>query len=119
MPIYGYGIMSAPWTIENELKKETLVKLRKIIRSAKSSFDHSNDQVFCSSIKDNVDMIEPYIASYDMSKTNMSVALYQSYMESLVQEANFILSKKNKFNNYKFDIMGNWQIGKIIIMKKK
>lgn len=119
MPIYGYGVTKAPWTIETEMKKKKLIKLKKIIIQARESFAYSHDQVFCNSIKCNLNLDELYIASYDMSKTNMPVGNYQVELESLIQEANFILSKDNSFKNHKFDIIGNWTMGKIIIMVKK
>lgn len=118
MPIYGFGVSGAPWTRCVEMKKETLAKFIEIFNKAKKPYQVKNP-AFYSSIKNNTQLVELYIASYDISKSNIPVGLYDNYLETLIQEANLLLSSKKKYNNYKFDIMGNWEMGKVILMEKK
>lgn len=118
MPLYGYGLLRAPWVLEDVIKRKDLVELIKVLRSAKRSFTYSQDKVFLSSINDNLKVEESYISSYDNSKTNLPVSTYQLRLEDLIYEANKLLIKSKKFPNYKFDIMGSWTIGRIIIMKR-
>ena len=119
MPIYGYGLVGAPWVRETKIEIKKFYKLVKIINQAKQSFDYSNDEVFCRSIKVNQsDENYSYIAVYDKSKTGIDESTYIFRLEVLINEANLILSKNKKFENYKFDIMGYWTVGQIIIMKK-
>ena len=118
MPIYGYGVLGAPWTLCKGLNIKKLVKFIHIVKnSAKSEF--KLNQVFLNSIKYNEEFKECYIASYDISKTNIEVARYQEYIEKIISLSNQVLLKNTKYDKYKFDIAGNWTIGKIVIMEKK
>lgn len=111
MPIYGYGTNGAPWIRVTEMSSVKLAKMMKKVKDAEKEFKF--DEVFLHSIIYNKDFDEVYIAKYDFSKTGMDIYTYQKQIEKLI----FIASKKAGAN-YKFDIMGTFSIGKIIIMTK-
>lgn len=120
MPIYTNKFIGKnPWTVVKSLDKKTLIKLRKILKDAKVTFQYRNEFNFLNSVKDNEEMESLYIASYDIRDTNIELYRYQTYLESLIKECNYILSSKYKFKNYRYDILGNWDYGKIIILEKK
>lgn len=116
MPIYGYGVLGAPWELETNMNIKTLSKLISIFKKELESIS-KQDPIFRKTIQLNILMDEVYIAKYDYSRSNINEYQYMQSLETLVNNANIAL--KNSFKNYKFDIMGNWTIGKIIIMKKK
>ena len=118
MPIYASGLISAPWSVCKEIKRDKFIKMRKVFIQARHAFKYYNDTVFLSSIESNNKMEECFIASYDYSKTGMSLEVYYTRMEELIAECNRTLIKK-KVTNYKFDIVGSWSIGKIVLMEKK
>lgn len=117
MPIYGYGVTKAPWIFCKTLTVKKLIKFINIFKSVETEF--KLDPVFLKSITYNSELKGPFIASYDLSKTNINAYIYQTNIEKLVSNANKILSKNRSYDNYKFDIMGTWTIGKIIVMEKK
>lgn len=121
MPIYygSGGLMEPPpWSIDNDLSIKELSKYKDILVKAKKQFQYSHDNVFCNSIKLNHKYKKKFIAEFDMGSTNMQIGAYQMYLEYLIAEANRILRKKNK-NNVRFDVIGSYTSGYIIIMKKK
>lgn len=114
MPIYGnYGVNNAPWVKINEMATSELAKLMMIFKKAEKKY--SFDDVFLKSIIYNDKMKQVYIATYDISKTNMNEFTYRTQLEGLIKYANEMIIKKK---NIKFDIMGTWVTGKIIIMTK-
>lgn len=120
MPIYyGSGglLEPPPWSIDNDLSIKDLSKYKEILADAKRQFPHNHDGVFCSSVKLNQKYKKKFIAEFDMRTTNMQVGAYQMYLENLISTANQILKKKNK-NNVRFDIIGSYTSGYIIIMRK-
>ena len=117
MPIYGYGTNGAPWTICKQISIKLFYKLS--IEFKKVRIDNNLNQVFINSVIAEANESDLSVATYDYSKTNMDVYTYQSNLEQLINEANKKISKNKKYDNYKFDIMGNWTIGKVIIMQKK
>ena len=119
MPIYGNSISGDAWYIYKNITAKEFIDFAKIIIEAQHNFVYKHDEILLKSIKINTKLNNFTLASYDISKTNMDIATYQTKIEELIKEANRILSKKHKYNNYKFDITGSWNIGKIIIMKKK
>lgn len=119
MPIYGYGTNGAPWSLAKSIKPVDYYKLRNIFKKAKRSFQYSKSEMFVNNIKTFSEYNNNVIAEYDSSKLGIEVAQYQYMLEKLIDEANRLLGESSKCPSYKFDIMGNWTIGKVIIMEKK
>lgn len=117
MPIYGYGLISTPWVLCNEMSKLKLNKMMKLFKDVE--LHCGMQESFRHSIIYNIDPKICYIADYDSTKTNMDEFAYQKSMEDLINMANKELFKNRKFENYKFDVMGSFTIGKIVIMEKK
>lgn len=118
MPIYGFGTIGAPWKIAEKVLPKNYYKLRDIFKKAKKSFEYSNADIFIKNIQVYSDYNNCTIATYDSSKLGIEVSQYQIMLEKLINEANNILNNYSNFKNYKFDIIGNWTIGKVIIMEK-
>ena len=132
MPIYGYGLMGGdPWVLCKKMELGRLLKLIEIFRDELHE-QFKLDSVFINSIQVNTNPQKCFIADFDISKTNINIYTYQKNMEKVIMACNKILidekslklkiaNKKIKydFSNYKFDIMGSWTTGKVIIMQKK
>ena len=118
MPVYGYGVLGAPWTLCKNLDVKILIKFINIVKKVALE-EFKTDEVFRNSIIYNSKLESCFIASYDMSKTNIELYYYQERVEKVIKKSNEILSKNKKYDKYKFDICGNWNIGKIVIMEKK
>lgn len=116
MPIYGYGLIGAPWVFCDTITKKKYMDIINCLKSVMN--DDKFHPSFIHSIKLSNDDTT-FLASYDISKTNIDAAYYQEYMDKLIAEANTKLNAKKKYNNYKIDITGSFTIGKIIIMEKK
>ena len=74
--------------------------------------------------------IEPYniidlcynLASYDIKRTSLDDKTFIQCLEQLLIECNIRLDKSKfsrKKNKFRFDIMGNWTKGEIVILIKK
>lgn len=118
MPIYGFGTITAPWSLAKAVKPKDYYKLRDIFKRAKKTFEYSNAELFIRNIKTCSEYNNNIIASYDSSKLGIDIAQYQIMLEKLVGYANKLLGESKRFEKYKFDIMGNWTVGNIIIMEK-
>lgn len=114
MPIYGYGIIKAPWEIVNKMNITSLTKFIKIF-SSEMNIMRKKNPIFIRSINLNIRMDETFIATYDYSKIGYTEYQYQSDMEALIEAAN----KRINNPNYKFDITGSFTSGKVILMHKK
>lgn len=121
MPIYGYGTIGAPWSLAKDVLPKNYYKLRDIFKKARKTFQYHNSDLFIKNIEICSEYNGNIIGTYDSSKLGIEASQYQLMLESLVLEANRILgeSKNEKLAKYKFDIVGNWTIGKIVIMEKK
>ena len=120
MPVYGNYLLAPPYSLVKNIDIKTFKELQKVFNYAKLTFTHHTDELFCKSIKINNNIDKPIIATYDVGNTMMAVPTYTEELEVLIKDANKQLKKynKGKYNNYKFDITGNWTTGGIIIMKK-
>lgn len=119
MPIYGFGTITAPWSLAKTIKPKDFYKLRDTLKKAKKSFQYSNSELFVKNIKTFSEYNNNVIAEYDSSKLGIETAQYQIMLEKLIDEANRLLGENTKLDKYKLDIMGNWTIGKVIVMEKK
>lgn len=117
MPIYTDKLN--PWKVAQKLTYKDLIKFQGILEKAKKEFFYKDDYTFCKSIQTNYKLDAVYVASYDYSKTGITLESYIIRLQYLINEANRQLSRITKYNNYKFDIIGSWTIGKIIMMEKK
>ena len=125
MPIYGYHLIAEPWVLENQLRVKDLLKLQKYLKAALDK-EFPDDVNFRTSIRmqraNSDGEYYSYIASFDYSKSNIDQRYYTQKMERLINEANKAINtnrkEKIKYSNYKFDILGSWSTGFIIIMKR-
>lgn len=130
MPIYGYGLMGGdPWTLCEKMELGRLIKLIEVFDD-KLYEEFKLNPVFMNSVQINTNLQKCFIADFDISKTNIDIYTYQNNIEKVIMRANrFLIDKKElklkktkikyDFSNYKFDIMGSWTTGKVIIMQKK
>lgn len=115
MPIYGINFIKSckSWCLYKRFSKDDFNDyIIRLIR-AKNNFIYSEDQIFLSSIKTNTDYNKGYIASYDINLTRENTETYSTKLECLINYCNRELLNKN----FKFDIVGSWTVGRIIIMK--
>lgn len=130
MPIYGYGLMGGdPWTLCEKMELGRLIKLIEVFDNELYE-EFKLNPVFMNSVQINTNLQKCFIADFDISKTNIDIYTYQNNIEKVIMRANrFLIDKKElklkktkikyDFSNYKFDIMGSWTTGKVIIMQKK
>lgn len=120
MPIYGFnGTGMAPYSRVTDIKRDKLSKFVTILEKAKKEFMYSHDEIFCRNIELNLFCKDTsYVAKYNMFRTGIDESTYIFRLEALINEANVILAK-NKYSNYRFDIMGSWTMGQIILMEMK
>lgn len=114
MPIYGYGVSKAPWSVIKEMKRKELAKYVKIVRKVARK-EYGLDEYFLRSLEYNIDLETVWAAKYDLSKCNMNEFTYQTQIEKLIELANKEITNKE---DIKFDIAGTWVIGEIILMRK-
>jgi hypothetical protein len=121
MPIYCNlnGVNKAPWVIVKEMSIKDIKKYISIFQKAMKKFKYKNDALFLHTIDINIYNVTNncYIASFDKSKTTIPVFNYQNELEELINYANELMLRSH-IDNYKFDIMGTWITGKVIIMTK-
>jgi hypothetical protein len=123
MPIIGFGNQPAPWVIDNDLSTNQLATYTKILNKCIHSFKYKDNKNFTRTIKINVMLEGSYIATYDVTKSGIDFGSYKNMLEDLINECNNYLIKdfktKKKFINYKYDLQGNWEIGKIVMLTNK
>lgn len=109
------------WKILKVLKQGEIFMYRDVIKKAlkDSKFEYRYDKDFISSLKPNKDYSEPYIYSYDISDTLLDRGQFVKELEDLLKVANYEMSQSKKFyNKYKFDILGSWTTGRIVVMAR-
>lgn len=109
------------WKVLKTLKQGEIFMYRDVIRKAlkNSKFEYRYDKDFISSLKPNKDYSDPYIYSYDISDTLLDRGQFVKELEDLLKVANYEMSQSKKFyNKYKFDILGSWTTGQIIVMSR-
>lgn len=142
MPIYSDKLNSQKFKVVTKIEIREFEKLLNTFKKAKESFPYKNKYYFLKSIeldeagkslefygiKSTIDYflgtdlskVEdkfPYISKfYNDPKLNINDYNYIMMMESLINYSNSILPKNSK---YKFDIVGSWTNGKVIILEKK
>lgn len=123
MPIIGFGSQPAPWVLDDDLSTNELATYAKILNACLHSFKYKDRKNFTRTINLNVVLEGSYIATYDVTKSGIDFGSYKIMLEELINECNDYLMKdfktKKKFINYKYDIQGNWEMGKIVILTNK
>lgn len=123
MPIIGFGNQPAPWVIDNDLSTSQLSTFVKILNSCIHSFNYRNNKNFIRTINMNITLEGSYIATYDVTKSGIDFGSYKIMLEDLINECNNYLIKdfktKKNFINYKYDLQGNWEMGRIVILTNK
>ena len=118
MPIYTN---TDSWKVVNNLRQGEIFMFRDILRKAmkNSKFAYKHDKDFIGSLEPNTNYNEPYIYSYNIADSLLDRGQYIKELENLIKVANFDMSQSKKYyNKYKFDILGTWTEGKIIIMMR-
>ena len=122
MPIMGFGLMSIQYTIDNNLTTTQLADFIKVLNRARTEYEYKDNKKFWSTIKLNVGLEGSYLATYDIAKSGIPFATYKVILEALIEQCNFILINDSKlvkkYRNYKFDVSGTWEDGKIIMTSK-
>ena len=126
MPIYGKTLTPPPWVLETKLGKQKILILRRIFDKALKEDDTGVAQTL---IKNEKEYNKPYLYTFDATKYPGPQQNYAYHLETIINRANEYLKKEKMFNkhyndssrndmDYRFDIMGNWSFGNIIIMKR-
>lgn len=122
MPIMGFGLMSIQYTIDNNLTTTQLADFIKVLNRARTEYEYKDNKKFWSTIKLNVGLEGSYLATYDIAKSGIPFASYKIILEALIERCNYILINDSKlvkkYRNYKFDVSGTWEDGKIIMTSK-
>lgn len=103
-----------------DIKPTDIMPLRNIITEAKESFEYSKNKAFTNSIVIYSDF-NVNMARYNIAGTGIDESVYITALEAFIYECNKILAAKNKarYKKLKYDIMGNWTQGQIILMIQK
>lgn len=123
MPVYVNPKEDYKLPKTGDLSFKEVVELKKIILQAKKSYMYKYEEEFN-------DSVEPYniidlcynLASYDIKRTSLDDKTFIQCLEQLLIECNIRLDKSKfgrKKNKFRFDIMGNWTKGEIVILIKK
>jgi len=142
MPIYTNKLTSQQYKIVTKIDIKTFKKLLDNFIKAKNTFPYKDKYYFLKSIEldeagkslefynikviiddlanTNLSKIDdkfPFISKfYNDPKLHITDYNYGMMMESLINHANSLLPSSSK---YKYDIVGSWTNGKVIIMQKK
>lgn len=123
MPIAGFGLMSIEYTIDNDLTTTQIADFIKVLNRARTEYEYKDNTRFWTTIHINLGMEASYIATYDIAKSSIPFASYKYILEALLDRCNYILINDKrlvkKYRNYKFDVIGTWEDGKIIMTSKK
>lgn len=115
MPIYGKTLTPPPWILEKKLNKNKILQLRFIFNKVLKNETNGVQQT----LVPNTDYTIPYLYAYDSTKYPGLIDNYSTNLECLISRANVELAKDKVYGkDYRFDIMGNWSFGNIIIMKR-
>ena len=142
MPIYTNKLTSQQYKIVTKIDIKTFKKLLDNFIKAKNTFPYKDKYYFLKSIEldeagkslefynikviiddlantnlSKMDDKFPFISKfYNDPKLHITDYNYGMMMESLINHANSLLPSSSK---YKYDIVGSWTNGKVIIMQKK
>ena len=115
MPIYGKTLTPPPWVLETKLNKQKIIRLKTIFNKALKN-ENKGVQM---TLKPNETYDKPYLYTFDVNLYSGTPQNYSTNLEELINLANRELKKDKVFGKYyRFDIMGNWSFGDIIIMKR-
>jgi thymidine kinase len=98
-----------------------IINIRNIVKLAKRTFPYNTDKEFCKAI----DMYTTFsynIAKYDIDSIVIPEANFIQELEALILQCNNLVKNddmKFKYRKIKFDIMGSWTKGEIIVLVKK
>lgn len=126
MPIYArYKEDEYKLPKAGDLKFKDVVKLKEIISTAKSRYLYKEDYEFNSNIQFyNIIDLSYNLATYDINRTSLDDKSFISHLEQLLIECNN-MAKTSRYFKYsrhldiRFDIIGNWTKGEIIVLIKK
>ena len=115
MPIYGKTLTPPPWVLETKLNKQKIIRLKTIFNKALKN-ENKGVQM---TLRPNETYDKPYLYTFDVNLYSGTPQNYSTNLEELINLANRELKKDKVFGkDYRFDIMGNWSFGDIIIMKR-
>jgi len=122
MPIAGFGLLAASWSINTKLSTNQMSDFVKVLNKALHEFEFSDHKEFTNTIHLNLSLDGYHIAKYDAAKCILSFVQYKGMLEALIEKANYILIVEHKYakkyKNYKFDVTGNWDDGEVIIISR-
>lgn len=116
MPIYGKTLTPPPWVLETNLNKQKIIRLRTIFNRVLKMEDNRG---VAQTLKPNETYDKPYLYTFDSNLYPGTFNNYSANLEEVINMANTELQKDKVFGpDYRYDIMGNWSFGDIIIMKR-
>lgn len=123
MPILDYGKRPDNWVLVTSLSKGEIFTFRQYIFEAKKRFKYSGDKKFLKTLLPNEDFKKPYIYRFDASINKTIDDQYILKIQDLLNTANEYMDKqkmdnKKIYGQYKLDIMGTWNCGYIVLMKR-
>jgi hypothetical protein len=120
MPIIDYSLRPNNWELMSNLTQRDIFIFRQFIFDAKKEFDYKNDKDLLKTISPNTDYTKPYIYEFDSSLAVPYDNTYIPKLQNLIEKANKIMYDQVKeLKKYKFDILGTWDRGYIIVMRDK
>ena len=118
MPLYGHGLVGAPYSFPKTLTVKEVQKFHKILRESMKSFTYHEDKVFLSEI--HILNQAHVLAKYNFGRPTTITQGHMFKLEALIKEMNDMVNKEfgSKADNYKVDIAGNWDTGVIVVLVK-
>lgn len=121
--IYKPEALAQSWVLETGISKGIIFLFRQYVYQAKKTFKYKHDKKFLNTLEPNTDYTKPFLYIYDNDKGRIQVENYPEKIKALVDEANKYYMKDKEAvkafdKNYRIDLMGNWQRGYIILMKR-
>jgi hypothetical protein len=117
MPIYGSSLLPDRWKMEEKFTKQTLTRLKVIFNQA-----FNTDPIARSikpAFKANETGDKPYIYEFDYNRSGLSQSTFSLRLQHTIDIANNKLKADKVYaKDYRFDIIGSWEEGQIIIMKR-
>jgi hypothetical protein len=118
MPIYGSNFLPDNWVIEKNISRQVATRLKVIFNQAFSTDNIANSIKRSFVVNEDINENRPFLYDFDYSRANMSKPTYNLRLQHTIEVANAKLIKNKVLADYRFDIIGSWDSGQIIIMKK-
>ena len=124
MPIYMRPKEEYKLPEPGDLKFKDIVKFKEILMKAKRSYMYKDEEEFNNSVQlYNIVDLSYDIATYDIQRTSLDDKSFIANLEQLLITSNDLLRRspygRSNRGYFRFDIMGNWTKGHIVILIQK